>query len=108
MGGEFLLLGLGGCFLSTLLGAFKAEHDDFPTEAIEIAVTGTLVSMPSRFSEFTVDVYASETLKDRLAKSLLKAERGCIVHNTLKPATPVHFQYHWIDFPSVMPAPSAG
>jgi putative redox protein len=97
MGGEYLLLGLGGCFFSTLLAAYKADHNEFPGESIEIMVGGTLVPAPTRFAAFTVTVYASAALKEKLAKVLLKAERGCIVHNTLKSSTPVSFEYHWVD-----------
>jgi putative redox protein len=107
MGGEFLLFGLGGCFFSTLLGAYKADYDDYPDEPIEIMVGGTLVSGPARFSTFAISVYASFRLKEKLAKALLKAERGCIVHNTLKSVAPVSFQYNWVDpqvFPSLITA----
>jgi putative redox protein len=107
MGGEYLLLSLGGCFFSTLLAAYKADYDEFPGESIEIMVSGALVSAPTRFSAFTVSVYASIALKEKLAKALLKAERGCIVHNTLRSSAPVRFEYSWVDsraFPSLITA----
>ena len=107
MGGELLLLSLGGCYFSTFLAAMKAEYGDFPTEPIEIMVTGILGSVPSRITDITLTMYASMLSKEKLEKPAVKAERGCIVHNSIKSSIPVHFNYIWLSeetFPSMMPS----
>jgi putative redox protein len=48
MGGELLLAGLGGCFMSNLLAAVRARQA--PVSNIQATVTGTLVEAPTRFS----------------------------------------------------------
>ena len=62
MGGEMLLMGLGGCFMSNLLAAVRAR--EAPVSGLAIDVAGTL----------------------EMEKLVTIAERGCIVANTLKNA----------------------
>ncbi len=82
MGGELLLLALGGCFNSNLLAAINAREADI--QNVNIEVVGTLASAPSRFSaiEMTVDAQAED--RDQLAKLVQISERACIVANTLR------------------------
>ncbi|WP_209442606.1 hypothetical protein RFN58_22965 [Streptomyces iakyrus] len=47
MGGELLLLALGGCFVSTFLAALKAEAPEADASEISFQVDGTLVSAPT-------------------------------------------------------------
>jgi putative redox protein len=96
MGGELLLLALGGCFMSTFLAALKADDCQVDTAKIEIQVNGVLAAAPSRFSEIVVSLFAPLSMKELISKSLVKAERGCIVHNTLKDSMPVRFDYTWL------------
>lgn len=95
MGGELLLLALGGCYASTFLAALRAEDPEADASDIRFQVDGTLVSAPTRFSEITVRVSAPASLQDLISKPLLKAERGCIVHNSIRDAVTVRFTHEW-------------
>jgi putative redox protein len=95
MGGELLLLALGGCYVSTFLAALKAEDPQADASTISFQVDGSLVSAPTRFSEITVQISAPVALQDLISKPLLKAERGCIVHNSIRDAITVRFTHEW-------------
>ena len=90
MGGEMLLMGLGGCFMSNLLAAVRAR--DAAVSNIAINVTGTLAETPVRFSDIKMAI--SGTYDDRadLEKLVTIAERSCIVANTLKHAVRLSFE----------------
>ncbi len=83
MGGENLLMSLGGCFMSNLLAAAKSRETDISDVRCEIA--GTLETAPPRFSAVTMAVSANMD-SDQLEKLVTIAERGCIVANTMKNA----------------------
>jgi putative redox protein len=95
MGGELLLLALGGCYVSTFLTALQAEDPEADASGIRFQVDGRLVSAPTRFSEITVQASAPSALRDVISKPLLKAERGCIVHNLVRGAVTVRFTHEW-------------
>ncbi|MEU6593233.1 OsmC family protein [Streptomyces sp. NPDC046881] len=95
MGGELLLLALGGCYTSTFLAALRAEDPQADASEVGIRVTGTLVGAPTRFSDIDVTVSAPASLRQVIAKPLLKAERGCIVHNSVRDAITVRFTQEW-------------
>jgi putative redox protein len=95
MGGELLLLALGGCYVSTFLAALKAEDPDADASEVDFHIDGTLAGAPTRFSEITVRVSAPAALEDLISKPLLKAERGCIVHNSIRDALAVRFTHEW-------------
>jgi putative redox protein len=82
MGGELLLAGLGGCFLSNVIEALNAR--DLPAENLQMEVVGALEGAPPRFERMAVAVSAEGLSKEALAKILVVAERSCIVANTLK------------------------
>jgi putative redox protein len=84
MGGELLLMGLGGCFMSNLLAAVKAREAD--VQNIRIAVAGTLSEAPPRFAAIHMEISAQYTDRAEMEKLVTIAERGCIVANTLKNA----------------------
>ncbi|MBX3050232.1 MAG: OsmC family protein [Caldilineaceae bacterium] len=84
MGGELLLVSLGGCFMSNLLAAIKARSADVSDVRIEI--DGTLESAPARFSAIQMTIHARYADRELLEKLMLISERACIVANTLKPA----------------------
>ena len=84
MGGEMLLMGLGGCFMSNLLAAVKAR--EAAVSDIAIAVTGTLAEAPPHFEAIAMTVSATHADRAELDKLVTIAERGCIVANTLKHA----------------------
>lgn len=83
MGGELLLAGLGGCFLSNLLAAAKAR--EAPLSDVRAAVAGILDGTPPRFTAMTIDVTASGD-PEMLRKLVEIADRSCIVANTVRPA----------------------
>jgi len=84
MGGEYLLVGLGGCFTSNLLAAIAARQAD--VRDVRVQVVGTLASAPSRFSEVELTVWARTEDRALLSKLVEIADRGCISANTLRGA----------------------
>lgn len=90
MGGEQLLVSLGGCFISNLLAAIKAREADITD--VQLKVTGTLESSPSRFSAIEVVVDAQTQDRALLEKLVDMSDRACIVSNTLRPAVTLSFR----------------
>lgn len=90
MGGEHLLVALGGCFMSNLLAAIQAREADI--QNVRLQVTGTLASAPSRFSDILVVVGAQTEDHDLLEKLVVMSDRACIVSNTLRPAVQLVFR----------------
>lgn len=84
MGGEVLLMGLGGCFMSNLLAAVAARNAD--VTGIRLSITGVLQAQPPRYSDIAVRVTATYDDRQLMEKLMTIAERGCIVANTLKEA----------------------
>ncbi len=84
MGGELLLVGLGGCFMSNLLAAIRAR--EAAVANVRITVEGTLESAPPRFSAIHMHIQADYTDRALMEKLVTISERGCIVANTLKNA----------------------
>jgi putative redox protein len=87
MGGELLLAGLGGCFMSNLLAAVCVRQA--PVEEIKTVVVGTLAESPARFTEIELQVSAQCQDIALLAKLVTIAERACLVANTLRPAVKI-------------------
>ena len=87
MGGELLLLGLGGCFMSNLLAAIKAR--EAPVSEVQTLVDGTLEGNPKHFTAYALRVTARCDDRDLLEKLVTIAERGCIVANSLRNAAPI-------------------
>lgn len=84
MGGEALLMGLGGCFMSNLLAASKARGIDLQDARAEIE--GDLADAPPHYTAVRMRVSARCEPPDALPKLVTIAERGCIVANTLRDA----------------------
>ena len=84
LGGEYLLISLGGCFLSTLLAAVRTREADVTD--VRVSVTGTIGGVPERFESMAVRVGAQYSDEDLMRKLIALAERGCLVTNTLKDA----------------------
>ncbi len=82
MGGENLLLSLGGCFMSNLLAAASARET--PLSDVSLTVSGELGSNPARFEQVEMKVAAKLEEPQLMEKLITIAERGCIVANTLK------------------------
>lgn len=85
MGGEALLLGLGGCFMSNLLAAAKARGIQISDAKAEIS--GEIAdNAPARYTAVHMKVSAKCSAADELEKLMTIAERGCIAVNTLRAA----------------------
>jgi putative redox protein len=84
MGGEYLLVALGGCFMSNLLAAIAARETDI--RDVRASVTGTLAPAPARFERIEVLVGAETADPDLLEKLVGMADRACISSNTLRSA----------------------
>ncbi|MCM3878877.1 MAG: OsmC family protein [Vicinamibacterales bacterium] len=87
LGGELLLLSLGGCFMSTLLAAARTR--DAALSGVKVTVTGTVGGVPERFESLHMRVSAQHEDRDLLRKLITLAERGCLVTNTLRDAAVV-------------------
>ena len=85
MGGEALLLGLGGCFMSNLLAAAKARDVVLSDARAEIAAELS-ATPPARYTAISMRVSANGADRETLEKLVLIAERGCIAANTLNKA----------------------
>ena len=90
MGGELLLVGLGGCFMSNLLAAIEARKADVSNLSIEI--DATLEDAPPRFSQIVMSISGDYQDKAMMQKLVTVAERGCIAANTIKPAVDLRFK----------------
>ena len=90
MGGELLLISLGGCFMSNLLAAIKARSAD--VSDVQIAIDGTLESAPARFSAVQMTIHAHYADRELMEKLVTISERACIVANTLKHAVDLTIQ----------------
>lgn len=83
MGGEALLAGLGGCFMSNLLAAAAARG--IILRNVKADLTGQLSDEgPSRFVAISLSVSADSSVPDEFPKLVAIAEKGCIVANTLR------------------------
>lgn len=90
MGGELLLLGLGGCFMSTLLAAIRAREADVSDVNIEVA--GVIDGTPASFTAATLTIAAKYDDRALMEKLIAISERGCLVVNTLKDALDLSFE----------------
>ena len=89
LGGEYLLVSLGGCFLSNLLCGGGAHARRGIVRHARVVVTGTTAESPPRFSGIDLRVSAGLEDRDMLRKLLTIAEHACLVTNTLKAALPI-------------------
>jgi len=84
MGGEAVLNGLGGCFMSNLLAAAKARNIELKDARADIE--GDMAEAPARFTAIRMSVSARCNPPEELGKLVTIAERGCIAANTLRAA----------------------
>jgi putative redox protein len=87
LGGEYLLVSLGGCFLSNLLAAARARGEEL--SKTRVVVTATTAESPPRFSAIELRVAVPLPDRDLVRKLLTIAEHACLVTNTLKAALPI-------------------
>lgn len=83
MGGQYLLMGVGGCFCSNLFAAAQARSIEL--EGVQVKITGNISEdAPKRFNSIELAVsYASCSKEDEFPKLLQIAEKGCLSVNTL-------------------------
>ena len=86
-GGEYQLIALGGCFMSTLLAAIRTRNAD--VSQVQIVLTGSIDGNPPRFTAIQMKVAARHNDSELLRKLITIAERGCIVTNTLRSAVDI-------------------
>ena len=84
MGGENLLIALGGCFMSNLLAA--AQSRDTLLSEVQMAISGVLENAPARYTAIEMKISAQYEDRAMIQKLITIAENGCIVANTLKNA----------------------
>jgi len=84
MGGEAMLIGLGGCFMSNLLAAAKARGIELKNAHAEIA--GDMADAPPRFTAIRMSISAQCNPPEELNTLAVLAERSCIAANTLRTA----------------------
>ena len=84
MGGEALVNGLGGCFMSNLLAAARAR--DIPITGARADIEADMADAPPRFTAIRMSVLARCEPQEELDKLVTIAERGCIAANTLRAA----------------------
>ena len=84
MGGEAVLNGLGGCFMSNLLAAAKSRNIELKNARADIE--GDMADAPSRFTAIRMSVSAQCNPPEELNKLVTIAEYGCITVNTLRAA----------------------
>lgn len=82
MGGELLLMGVGGCFMSNLLAAAAARKLPLSDTAVE--VSAELDGSPARFTAVTLTVTGGSTDRAAMLEMIQQAEQACISINTLK------------------------
>lgn len=82
LGGEMLLLSLGGCYMSNLIAATQAR--DVHVEGMKVVVRGEPGERPPRFRAATVEVHGRPNDEQTFQKAIELAGRACIVTNTLK------------------------
>ena len=87
LGGEYLLMSLGGCFLSTLLAAVRTREAD--VSDVRVSVTGSVGGVPERFESMALRVSGKYSDEDLMRKLIALSERGCLVTNTLKDAVAI-------------------
>lgn len=91
VGGEYMLVSLGGCFTSHLLAVIRAREASMTN--VWVAVSGTLDGTPERYTSFTMDVSAQCPDPDFARKLITMAGRACQVVNTLRQAAPIVITY---------------
>lgn len=91
LGGEYLLVALGGCFMSNLLAAIRAR--DATVANVRADVAATMDGPPDRFTDFTVTVSAERNDPGEVRKLIEIAARACAVTNTVRKVASVSFVF---------------
>ena len=89
MGGELLLVSLGGCFMSNLLEIVRTRESDIAD--ISVDIVGNLEGTPPHYTSIDLQISASGSDYPELEKFVTMAERACIVANSIKGAIDLSF-----------------
>ncbi|MDE2875943.1 MAG: OsmC family protein [Gemmatimonadota bacterium] len=81
MGGELILIGLGGCFMSNLLAEIR--NSNAPISELELEVSSMTRVLPRRMTDFEIKVCA----KCDEPTVLQAAAKKCAAVNTLGPVS---------------------
>ncbi|RLJ65187.1 OsmC family protein [Sulfurisoma sediminicola] len=87
MGGELMLMGIGGCFMSNLLAAALERGLDLSGASVDVGAT--LETSPPRFTNIALRVHGGNADPAALREMIATAEAGCIAINTARGATEV-------------------
>ena len=82
MGGELMLMGIGGCFMSNLLAGVASRN--FAVNDLTVEVCATLETAPPRFSDIRLNVQTTCFDRSQLHELIAEAEANCIAINTAK------------------------
>ncbi len=83
VGGEYLLVGIGGCFSSALLSA--AQSSNIKIIGLKVEVTAKISVSLKRLNKINLTIsYGYCSSPNEFEKLLKVAEKGCISINTLK------------------------
>ncbi|SFA81656.1 OsmC family protein [Algoriphagus aquimarinus] len=84
MGGQHMLIGIGGCFCSTLFAA--AQSRGIEVEGLSVEVSATLAEEGApRFTAVHLGVTCQKPeSREEIEKLIAIAEKGCISINTVK------------------------
>ena len=91
LGGEYLLVALGGCFMSNLLAAIRVR--EAAVSNVRVDVTGTIDGPPDHFGAFTMAISAGHADAELVRKLIAIAARACAVTNTLRAAATVAIEF---------------
>jgi len=98
LGGEYLLVALGGCFLSNLLAAVRAR--EAAVSDVTVKVSGTIEGPPDRFTTFGLSVEAVHDDADLVRKLITMAARACAVTNTLRRSAVITIEFEGVSVAS--------
>lgn len=84
MGGQYMLVGIGGCFCSTLFAA--AQSREIAIAGLQVSIQATISEdLPKRFTEVVLGISYTSCSEEKEFHKLLKiAEKGCLSVNTVK------------------------
>ena len=89
MGGELILVALGGCFMSNLLEIVRTREADIAD--ISVDIVGNLEGTPPHYTSIELQISAMGGDLGDLEKFVTMAERACIVANSVKAAIDLSF-----------------
>lgn len=84
MGGQYLLIGIGGCFCSNIFGA--AETRNIKIKGLQVKVSASFSEdKPTKFETITLNVSYKSVSDEKTAKKIFKiAEKACVAINSVK------------------------